>query len=411
MAQTSSEISSSYILSRSKTAPQDDALSWRLDLLSKLCPSPCIRNHEVHICHNSRKAVYNLGFDGINIDYEYVTSTTQATQLVKLLQKLRSEMVTYAQNTTSTPFLLSFASPSGPLKYTLLDFKGMEQYLDFWDFMGFDYSGSWDIISGHSSNLYPDPSNPASTLFNTSTAIEYYISVGGISPSKINLGSPLYGQAFSGTEGPGTLFNGVGTGGSFGMAGIWDYKALPIANSTPIVTEMAGIGASYSYDESRKYMISYDTPNIARQKAQWIETMGLGGAMWWEISMDKGASESLVGVMVEEFKMLDNSENHLEYPLSEFENLRGGMVDTDMGDGSKDENGGVTSGLDAASTSSFSLAPMVTTSTSSTLTSTSVFTASPSSPSPNASSTPIGSGSGSLEALLEKIIERVNGSS
>jgi hypothetical protein len=53
-----------------------------------------------------------------------------------------------------------------------------------------------------------------------------------------NLGSPLYGYAFLGTEGLGTLFNGTGDLGSFGEAGIWDYKALPIANSSPIITEL-----------------------------------------------------------------------------------------------------------------------------------------------------------------------------
>jgi len=273
------------------------------------------------------KHMYNLGFDGLNIDYEYVTSATQAQQLTDLLRKLRSEMSAYAKNTSSTPFLLSFAAPAGPLKYTLLDFQGMDPYLDFWDFMGFDYAGSWDTISGHSSNLYPDLSNPASTPFNTTTAIQYYISVGGISPSKINLGSPLYGHAFSGTSGPGTPFNGTGNAASFGDAGIWDYKALPISNCSPIVTELPNLGASYSYDAEAKYMISYDTPNIAKQKARWIEKMGLGGAMWWEISMDKSGEESLVAATVGVFGALEASENHLDYPLSEFGNLREGMID------------------------------------------------------------------------------------
>jgi chitinase len=210
----------------------------------------------------------DLGFDGLDIDYEYVTDSTQASQMVDLLAQLRKRMNIYAKATNSTPFLLSYASPAGPAKYKQLDFPGMDQYLDFWNYMGFDYAGSWDTISGHSSNLFEDTSNPLSTPFNTSSALAYYMNTGKVPASKINLGSPLYAHAFAGTAGPGTPFNGTGTGGSFDIAGTWDYKALPIAGSNATVYNMKKVGASYSYDQEQKYMISYDTPTIAKVKAE-----------------------------------------------------------------------------------------------------------------------------------------------
>jgi len=267
--------------------------------------------------------MYDLGFDGLNIDYEYVTSTTQATQLVSLLSSVRTEMDSYATKAGQDGFLLSFATSAGPLKYTLLDIPGMDQYLDFWDFMGFDYAGAWDTISGHSANLYPSTNNTASTPFNTTTAIQYYIDA-GIEPSKINLGNPLYGHGFANTAGPGTPFNGTG-GGSWGATdGTWDYKAMPLTNSST-VTEMSQLGASYSYDSSTDYMVSYDTPSISSQKAQWVVDKGLGGSMWWEISMDKVGQESLVKAALGSLGTLEGSENHLDYPLSEYANLRDGM--------------------------------------------------------------------------------------
>lgn len=280
------------------------------------------------LAQSAVQLMYNLGFDGIDIDYEYVTDATQAVQFVDLLKKLREEMDAYAKNTTSTPFLLSFASPAGPLKYTLLDFEGMDRYLDFWNFMGFDYAGSWDSISGHQANLFGADENELHV--NTTSGIEYYVEKGCVAPAKINLGCPLYGRSFNNTSGPGSNFTGIGTLGSFGEAGVWDYKALPIPGFNATVVELPAIGASYSYDAARKYMVSYDTPAIASMKAKFVNAMGMGGTMWWEISMDQTGAGSLIGATVSGYggkTGLEGSENHLSYPLSVYDNLRAGMPD------------------------------------------------------------------------------------
>jgi chitinase len=203
-----------------------------------------------------------------------------------------------------------------------MDLPGMDKYLDFWDFMAYDYAGSWDNTAGHQSNLFPDPKNPISTPFNTADAIDYYINVGKIAPEKLNLGLPLYGRAFAGTEGPGSPYTSIGEGHSWDQ-GVWDYKAVPEGK----VVELPELGASYMYDADKKYMVTYDTPNIARQKAKWIKEKKLGGALFWEVSGDKEGDESLAGTVVKEFGKLENSTNHLSYPQSEYQMLRDGKKD------------------------------------------------------------------------------------
>jgi hypothetical protein len=47
------------------------------------------------------------------------------------------------------------------------------------------------------------------------------------------------------------------------------------------VTNNATAGASYSYDAAKKEFVSYDTPEIVKQKAKYIQDKGLAGAMFW----------------------------------------------------------------------------------------------------------------------------------
>ncbi|KAJ5198739.1 Endochitinase B1 [Penicillium cinerascens] len=257
------------------------------------------------------KLVQDLGLDGIDIDWEYPADDTQAENLVTALQELRSALDTYsAKHADDYHFLISVACPAGQTHYEKLRIPAMEPYIDFWNLMAYDYSGSWDTHAGHDANIYPSLDNAKSTPFNSAQAVEYYIS-NGVDPSRIMLGMPLYGRSFMNTDGPGTVYNGVGDGNW--ENGVWDYKDLPF--SAAQINFMEEPVASFSFDP-------------VQQKAQFIVTKGLGGAMWWESSSDKAGPDSLIRTVVTSFggvESLDQSQNQLQFGASRFDNLKNGF--------------------------------------------------------------------------------------
>lgn len=217
-------------------------------------------------------------------------------------------------------FELTVACPAGPQNYNNMDIRGMDQYLDFWNLMAYDYSGSWDAHTGHQANLRPSRNNAKATPFNTEQAVSHYKSQ-NVHPSKIVIGMPLYGRAFENTDGLGHPFSGVGEG--TWENGVHDFKTLPLLGAQVMVDEEAG--ASYSYDSRKRQLVSFDTVEMAKRKSEWIKQQGLGGAMWWESSADRAGGESLIRGVVSCLGALDSRHNCLEYPESKYENLRNGF--------------------------------------------------------------------------------------
>ncbi|KAF3484288.1 endochitinase 1 [Arthroderma uncinatum] len=290
------------------------------------------------------RLVLDLGFDGVDIDWEYPEDDNQAKDLVELLRSVRKASVPSLPHTIPRPnipqaldgagagrrFLLTAAVSAGPEKFKKLRLSEMTPLLDFYNLMAYDYVGNWpgSRMAGHQANIKPAPDNRNSTPFSSSAAIEYYTGAGKVPASKIVLGMPLYGRVFANTNGPGSPFSGGGDGYSWEV-GVWDYKVLPRQGAREHTDK--NFGASWSYDVDQRQMVSYDTVPMVVEKSRYIVESGLGGAMWWEASGDKGgANDSLIATYVNFIRgnrayNLENMPNALNFPDSRYANLKAGF--------------------------------------------------------------------------------------
>ncbi|RDA88625.1 putative chitinase [Ophiocordyceps camponoti-leonardi (nom. inval.)] len=268
--------------------------------------------------------VKTYGFDGLDIDWEYPQNAEEAKNFVELLSAVRGELDAYAGRVGGgSHFELTVACPAGPQHFNTLDIGAMDKFLDFWNLMAYDYAGSWDQRSGHQANLFPNHQRPQCTPFSTEAAVEHYLGH-GVAPNKLVMGMPLYGRAFENTDGPGDSFVGVGEG--TWERGVYDYKKLPREGAEERYDDLAG--ATYCYNSHTKELVSYDSPKMTKQKADYVKRRGLGGVMWWESSADKQGSDSLIGTAVESLGgpgALLKKQNVVEYPETKYENLKKGF--------------------------------------------------------------------------------------
>ena len=254
--------------------------------------------------------VKDYGLDGVDIDWEYPTDETQATDMVTLLETVRDALDTYGNSLSPQyHFTLTAACP-GPYGYQYLNLSAINQTVDFLNVMAFDYMGPWSTTSGDQANLFPSWSIPASTPFNTEAIISYVLE--SIQPDKIVLGVPLYGRAFNDTSGLGEQFSGSRT---------YDYKDLPLSGC--IEANDNETGSSYCY--GNRELISYDSIPVVHLKAAFIHNKTLGGAMFWESSMDCKGDDSIIqtvaGDLAKDGAGLESTWNQLLYPDSPYDNI------------------------------------------------------------------------------------------
>ncbi|ESK85470.1 glycoside hydrolase family 18 protein [Moniliophthora roreri MCA 2997] len=293
--------------------------------------------------NNAVQLIEDYGFDGIDLDFEYPSNSAEGQGFADLLTETRKAFDSLASRKgDSTPYLLTAAVSAGAQNYANLKVSQMNSALSFWNLMAYDYAGSWLTFADNQANLY----GGMRTNVSTDKAFKYFTS-NGATASKINMGIPLYGRAFENTNGIGQPYNGIGPGTI--EAGIYSYKTLPLAGAT--LFENKTDVTSYSYDSSKKELVSYDTPNIVKMKTQYVNDNGMGGTMFWELSTDKKGSDSLVLTAASVLGSLDTTQNHINFPSSKWDNIRknmgGGTSTTTTGGGGPTGTPGSCSGVDA----------------------------------------------------------------
>jgi len=198
-----------------------------------------------------RRVVKEFGLDGIDMDWEYPTSSMARISSSPEDTDNFTLLMRDIRNAIGKNKLLTFAS-SANAKY--VDFKAIDKYVDFINIMTYDMG----VPPYHHSALFPSEHSELSCQ----ESVDLHIAA-GIAPNKLTLGMPFYGKG------------GI-------RLRFWE-----IPNQTEYTDNWDDVAkVPYLTDSEGKFVLTYENARSIAIKCEWLKERGLLGAMYWEYSSD-----------------------------------------------------------------------------------------------------------------------------
>ena len=212
--------------------------------------------HRQNFCNNCLAAVNQYKLDGIDLDWEYPTSSSAGISSSPDDTRNFTQLVKDLRTTLGKDKLVTMAS-SASAKYVA--FKDFIDYMDFVNIMTYDMGKP----PYHNAALYKSSSTKNSC--DESVALHF---TAGVPYDKIVLGIPFYGH---------------GNGNEFPTDCV-DYNEINYSGFTQRWDDVAKV--PYLVNISGTMVLSYDDEISVGLKAEYVKTKGLKGAMYWNIEAD-----------------------------------------------------------------------------------------------------------------------------
>ncbi|HEY8569259.1 glycosyl hydrolase family 18 protein [Microbulbifer sp.] len=241
-------------------------------------------------------------FDGVDIDWEYPggqganpslgDAATDGETYRLLMRDLRA-MLDKVEQDTGREYELTSAIGAGYDKIEDVDYLAVQQYMDYFFVMTYDFYGGWsNDVLGHQTALYAPAWRP-DTDYTTHNGIQELLGL-GVEPGKLVVGAAMYGRGWTGVSGwtGSDHMTGTATGKVAGTweAGVVDYRDIVGRIATGEWEEYydATAEAPYIFKPSTGDLITYDNHRSVLAKGAYVQSNNLAGLFSWEIDADNG---------------------------------------------------------------------------------------------------------------------------
>lgn len=208
-----------------------------------------------------RRVVREYGLDGIDIDWEYPTSSAAGISASPADTENFTLLMRDIRQAIGKGKLLTLATVASA---EYINFKDILPYIDFVNIMSYDMGGA----SKHHAALYPSEN---SGWLTASQAVEAHLAA-GVPASMLTMGLPFYGR------------------GDKEYANYLDYKQINIPEEyTERWDETAKV--PYLVNAQGKFVFGFENPRSLAIKCRYILQKGLLGGMYWEYAADNDRND------------------------------------------------------------------------------------------------------------------------
>lgn len=248
--------------------------------------------------------VVKYNFDGVDIDWEFPSSSEDTQYLNALCKSLRIKLNNLAKD--GTPYLLTAAIPSHD-SVSKFDLKTLNSYLDYVNMMSYDMN-----MAGRTTHLCPlFRARNDGNRYGVDDGISRFVN-GGLDPEKIIIGGAFYGKTYT-VKGDGlnpNKYPGLGANAELKSmqysSGTVTYAYIArnfLTNENYVRYYDVEAGVPYLYSEVDKIFVTYEDEESLQQKTQYAYDNNMG-IMFWEYGYDY--ENTLIHAICEKMAELKN---------------------------------------------------------------------------------------------------------
>ena len=250
-----------------------------------------------NFANNIVKFIEYLGYDFVDIDWEYPSTSADTENFTLFLKAIRDKLDALGEK-HGKHYELSIAMSAEPSHMDIIQYEKVLQIVDFSNMMTYDLAGTWDSYTAHHTALYTNEAYNHQTMgdgkFSANYCIQYFEKTYGssIDMSKVLIGVAPYTHGWGNVQNNGLDPENPGlfaTGNPNSVEDGYGFYQIPDLMQQYGLNEYFDnkAKAAYYYSSSSGVFFTIYNEKSAKAKGQYVQQKSLGGLIAWMASLDR----------------------------------------------------------------------------------------------------------------------------